>query len=445
MNQRRIYLDNAATTWPKPKAMLEKMMEIYHEIGVSPGRGSYDQAVAADDFIDKTRQKVAAFFGASDPQRVIFTANATDGLNLAILGMVKPGDHVITTRLEHNSVLRPLYHLQQTQGLTTTLVPFDENGFVDPQMISQAIVSQIDSASHVQSKTGSEKDMGTDQRLRPDSGWDRPKKGSKPALVVVNHASNVLGTVQPLEKIGEICNAFDIPLLVDASQSAGLVSVNMEKMKASAMIFTGHKSLYGPTGMGGLILHPDLAISTTRFGGTGMESKSLIHTQTFPHRLEAGTHNLMGIIGLSLALDDLRKEGISAIHQREMTLAAELYRELKKIPNLTLYGGRGFDHQPRYTTHQKSAPSPTDEASNIKQLPLFCANINGIHPQDLGAILDGDYNIAVRAGLHCAPLVHESLGIENYGAIRFSLGRFNTMGDIHHTIHAMASIARNAK
>ena len=382
MNDKRIYLDNAATTWPKARDLFAAMIDQYLEIGVSPGRGSYDQAVTAETYVHQTRKKVAKLFHAPDPDRVIFTANATDGLNLALFGILRPGDHVVTTRLEHNSVLRPLFHLQQTRGVTLTLVPFDGHGYIDPREISRAI-------------------------------------GTRTTLVVVNHASNVLGTVQPIASIGKICQACGVPLLVDSSQSAGHIPVSMEEMTASAIVFTGHKALYGPTGIGGLILHPDLTIQSSRFGGTGMESRSMVHTQTFPHRLEAGTLNLMGIIGLSLAIDTGAEDFQEAHLQRELELTRKLYEGLQDIPGVILYGG------PVSAGH----------------VPLFSANIDGMHPEDLAAILDGDFNIAVRAGLHCAPLVHETLGTVEQGAVRFSLGRYNTIEDIETVVEAMSRIA----
>lgn len=331
----------------------------------------------------KARTELARFFGAPDPQRVVFTANATDALNLVLFGVLKAGDHVVTTRLEHNSVLRPLYHLQQTGTITCSLIPFDKQGFIDPNDIGGAI--------------------------RPET-----------RLVVVNHASNELGTVQPVAAVGEICASRGVPLLVDASQSAGQVDVNMGAMRASAVAFTGHKSLCGPPGIGGLILHPDLDIRSTRFGGTGIESKSLIHTADFPHRMEAGTHNLMGIIGLRLAIDDLLETGMAAIHEKEMALTRRLVDGLKSIQGITLYGAADLN----------------------RHLAVLSVNVDGVSPQDVGAILDGDFDIAVRLGLHCAPLVHEDLGIGERGAVRFSLGRFNTADEIDQAIDAMARIAK---
>jgi cysteine desulfurase family protein len=376
-----IYLDNAATTYPKPEGMFEKMVQLYAQIGVSPGRGGYDLATAAQEFIVQTREKLARFFNAPDPDRIIFTANATDGLNLAIFGLIRPGDHVIATRLEHNSVLRPLYHLQQQKTIDCSLIPFNRQGFVDPNDIAAAI--------------------------RPET-----------RLVIVNHASNVIGTVQPVEKIGALCRAANIPLLVDASQSAGQVAVDMGKTKASAVVFTGHKSLYGPPGIGGLALHPNLDIRTTRFGGTGIESKSRVHTQAFPHRLEAGTHNLMGIMGLSLGIDHLLKTGVGAIHAQEMALMQRLCTGLSKIRGITLYCAKDLaDH-----------------------LAVLSVNFSGISPEDAGAILDGDFNIAVRTGLHCAPLVHQDLGTGSTGTVRFSLGHFNTEADIDQAIGAVSKM-----
>lgn len=397
-----IYFDNAATTWPKHRELFDKMVEQYMEIGVSPGRGSYDHATAAEGYIRKTRKKLASFFGAPDPDRVIFTANATDGLNMTLFGLLKPGSRVVTTRLEHNSVLRPLYHLQQTKGVSTTLVSFDDLGFVDPDEIQRAIFSKSS------------------------------KNDLKVELVIVNHASNVLGTVQPLARIGEICQAHGIPLLVDASQSAGHVQVNMAEMKASAIVFTGHKSLYGPPGIGGLILHPDLEIQSTQFGGTGLESKSMIHTQTFPQRLESGTHNLMGIIGLSLAIDDLIEKGLNTIHDQETILVRRLYQGLKCIQGVELYGG---------STLADKSDQNGSRLENCRQIALFSANIKGLNPEDLGTILDGDFDIAVRTGLHCAPLVHDTMGTGEHGAVRFSLGQFNTTSDIDQAIEAMQRIA----
>ncbi|MGI5836682.1 MAG: aminotransferase class V-fold PLP-dependent enzyme [Chloroflexota bacterium] len=377
-----IYLDNAATTFPKPREVLERMVEVYGRLGVSPGRGSYDLAVEAEQLVAETRCKLANFFGAPDPDRVIFASNATDALNLAIQGIVKQGDHVVSTCLEHNSVLRPLYHLREQGRITYDLVPFDSRGFVDPQDVARAI--------------------------RPNT-----------SLVIVTHASNVLGTIQPVQDIASLCAERGVPLLIDTAQSAGQVPIDMEGWGVSAIAFTGHKSLLGPTGIGGLICSPDLKIESTRFGGTGVDSKNLVHTPTFPNRLEAGTLNMLGIIGLAAGLDYLQKEGIVEMRQREMALIRRLIDGLASLPRITLYGSDPGDNH----------------------VPLLSCNIQGLSPTDVGSILDGDYGIAVRTGLHCAPLVHTGLSTISTGAVRFSLGYSTTEEEVNLAIEAMAEIS----
>jgi cysteine desulfurase / selenocysteine lyase len=384
MTERMIYLDNAATTFPKPREMLEAMLETFSRVGVSPGRGSYDLASEAEEVVRDTREKLARFFGAPDPDRVIFASNATDALNLAIQGLIEPGDHVVATRLEHNSVLRPVHHLHQQGIIDFDLVPFDGRGFIDPEAVAGAI-----------------------------------RKNTR--LVIACHASNVLGTVQPIPKLGRVCEERNVPLLIDTAQSAGIIPIDMGAWKIAALAFTGHKSLLGPTGIGGLVINPELEVRTTRFGGTGVDSKSLVHTQTFPHRLEAGTLNLMGIIGLSAALDFVEAEGMESIRSREMGLLTRLRDGLSALDGIELFCAEDLsDH-----------------------VGLITVNVKGLHPEDTGSILDGDFGIAVRPGLHCAPLVHETMGTYPQGAVRFSLGPFNTLEDIDLTLEAMAKIARS--
>ena len=243
MTESLVYLDNAATTFPKPAGLLAEMAETYARIGVSPGRGNHDLATQAGDLVDRVRARVAGFFGAPDPARVIFGANATDALNTVIGGLVRPGDHVVATRLDHNSVLRPLHHLAQTGVITWDLAPFDGRGFVDPDAVAGL--------------------------LRPNT-----------RAVVMTHASNVLGTIQPIGEIARRCAERGVPLVVDAAQTAGLVPIDMAALGVAAVAFTGHKSLYGPSGIGGLVLMPGLDVATTRFGGTGMDSASLSHSQS---------------------------------------------------------------------------------------------------------------------------------------------------------------------
>jgi cysteine desulfurase/selenocysteine lyase len=383
VKNRLIYLDNAATTFPKPAEVLKRTFDTYQRLCVSPGRGGYDLAVEANLLVEQTRQQVARFFGAPDQDRVIFAVNATDALNLAIQGIVRPGDHVVATRLEHNSVLRPLFHLKKQIGIDFDLVPFDQDGFIDPDAISQAI--------------------------RPHT-----------RLVVLCHASNVLGTVQPAADIAGVCADHGVPLLLDVAQSAGLVAIDMKAWGVKAIAFTGHKSLMGPSGIGGLVLLPELQIAPTRFGGTGIDSANLFHTESYPHRLETGTLNLLGIIGLSAGLDYVEKTGMAQTLQREIALLERLRQGLGALEKIRVYTA----------------------AIRRQHTPVLICNIGGMHSEDVGAVLDGDYNIAVRAGLHCAPLVHADLGTGKRGAVRFSIGPFNTSEDIDSAISAMASIAK---
>ena len=376
-----IYFDNAATTFPKPPGVLEKMVETYERMGVSPGRGSYDLAVEAEDLVFDTRKRLALLFGTPDPNRVIFAGNATDALNLCIQGLIRPGDHVVSTRIEHNSVLRPLYHLKQKGLIEYDLVPFDNQGVVNPHDIVAA--------------------------LRPNT-----------RLVIVCHASNVLGTIQPVHEIGPLCRKKGVPLLVDAAQSAGVIPIHMDDWGIGAVAFTGHKSLMGPTGIGGLVVHPDLDLQTTRYGGTGIDSESPIHTQDYPHRLEAGTINLMGIMGLLEGLRFVEKEGIDAIHREEMRLLTRLRDGVVSLTGVESYCTRNLENH----------------------VGLMTLNIQGMDPGDVGAILDADFDIAVRVGLHCAPLVHETIGTFPRGGVRFSLGPFNTEAHVDRAVEAISRI-----
>lgn len=383
MTERLVYLDNAATTFPKAPGTLEAALATYRAVGVSPGRGNHDLATQAGDLVEAARARVAAFFGAPDPSRVTFAANATDALNTAILGLVRPGDHVVTTRLDHNAVLRPLHHLAETGAITWDAAPFDGRGFVDPDAVAAL--------------------------LRPETRF-----------VVMSHASNVLGTIQPVAEIARRCAGRGVPVLLDAAQSAGQVPIDMRALGVAALAFTGHKSLYGPPGIGGLVVMPELDIETSRFGGTGMDSASLVHTREYPLRLEAGTLNLLGVLGLVEGLRFLEAEGVEAIHAREAALLERLRDGLAAIPGVTLYAADG------------------DLADHVA---VLLANVDGIHPQDVGAILDGDFGIAVRVGVHCAPLAHRDLGTIDRGAVRFSLGAFTTAGEIDAAIEAMRAIA----
>jgi cysteine desulfurase family protein len=383
MNKEIIYLDNAATTFPKPVSILNEMIETYIRIGVSPGRGSYDLSGEAEEFVNRVRLQVSNFFGNDDPSRVVFTYNATDAINLLIQGLIEPGCHVVSSRLEHNSVLRPLHHFQELGTIRFDLAPFDSQGFIDPEEVARAITS-------------------------------------KTRFVILNHGSNVLGTVQPVEQIGTLCKERGVPLILDVTQTAGILPIDMRKWGVSAVAFTGHKSLYGPTGIGGLVLNRNLDVRTTRFGGTGLDSDSLIHSQDYPHRLEAGTINLLGVIGLSSGIRYLEKVGLEKLYAQEMSLTKRLRDGLSSLKKVRLYCAQSLENH----------------------LPLLSCNIQGMDPEQVSAILDGDFGIATRAGLHCAPLVHQDLGTSPLGGVRFSLGCFNTLEEIEQVVEAMASISQ---
>lgn len=377
-----IYLDNGATSFPKPEDVYRAMDHFYRTYGVNPGRSGYDLCMESGDMVDKTRKLLCRFFNGGDANRLIFSYNSTDALNLAIFGMLKPGDHAITTTLEHNSVLRPLYHLEQ-QGVEVDHVPFDIRGFVDPVDIER-----------------------------------RFKKNTR--LVVVNHGSNVIGTVQPVAEIGARCRRHGIRFLVDASQTAGKVPVDMQAQSIDVVAFTGHKSLLGPTGIGGLCVGDDVDIRHTRAGGTGVRSAQHLHLDEYPYRLEYGTVNIVGVAGLNAGVQWILERGLDAVHAHEMALITRLRDGLRNVEGVTLYC------QDDLTNH----------------ISVFLFNVDGLEAADAGVMLDVDHDIACRTGLHCAPLVHEQLGIDKiHGAVRFGVGPFNTEAHIAHAVEAVKAIA----
>jgi len=380
-----IYLDNAATSYPKPAEILHLALDRYLKIGASPSRGGYDLAREAEQAVSDVRSKLRRFFGAGRDYPVCFASNATDALNTLIQGLTTSGDHVIATCLEHNSVLRPLHHLREMGRITFDLVEFDPNGFIDPDDIAASI--------------------------RPNT-----------RMVVMNHASNVLGTVQPAAAVGDICRNAGIPLILDVSQSAGIVPIDMLAWHVSGLAFTGHKSLLAPSGIGGLIIHPALPIHPTRFGGTGIDSANRLHTLNFPYRLEAGTLNLLGILGLSESLSYLENLEKQGYRDQEALLTQKLRDGLSDIDGIDLYAADDMKYH----------------------IPVIACNVRGHLAADVGAILDGDFDIAVRTGLHCAPLVHEHIGTSPNGAVRFSLGVFTRPADIDAAMDAMKIIAQKA-
>ncbi|MBN1223024.1 MAG: aminotransferase class V-fold PLP-dependent enzyme [Candidatus Aminicenantes bacterium] len=382
-----IYLDNGATSFPKPDEVYVFMDRFYRNFGVNPGRSGYDLCMEAGEVVEDTRKMLTEFFNGDDPNRLCFTYNSTDALNLIISGMLKEGDHAISTTVEHNSVLRPLYHLSKFNGVEVDLVPFDTNGFVDPDAITKKI-----------------------------------KKNTR--LVIVNHASNVIGTLQPVKEIGRICREKEIPFAVDASQSAGKIPVDIKELNIDIVAFTGHKSLLGPTGIGGLYVRDGINIRHTRAGGTGVRSAVRTHLDEYPYRLEYGTHNTLGIAGLKAGLKWILDQGMEKMHEKEMQLTTMLRDGLQNVEGVTLYC--------------------QDDLSD--HISVFLFNVDGLEALNTGTMLDVDYDIACRTGLHCAPLVHEQLGTaEIHGAVRFGIGPFNTETHIEAAIQAVKEIAESRR
>jgi len=387
--QEIIYLDNAATTFPKPSVVHDTARDFYLKSGVKPGRTGYDMALGAEHMIHGVRKGLSALFNRSlvdagkpkDPNRLGFTLNATMGLNLILNGTVRAGDHVVTTMVEHNSVIRPVNHLVK-QGAEATFVVPDPEGYVDPCEIRKAV-----------------------------------KANTK--LVVVNHASNVTGVVQDLEAIGAVCREEGVPFAVDTAQSAGVLPIDMAACNISFVAFTGHKGLMGPSGTGGICVADDAEIEGTVFGGTGVRSAHPYHLGEFPYRLEAGTLNLMGIAGLSSALAWLEEEGIRNIHRREIELLGLLQDGLGEIPGVRIQGTRKLE----------------------ARVATMSMTVDNFDAEDVGTILDVDHGILTRTGLHCAPLIHEHQGTAPRGTVRISLGPFNTKEHIEATVRAIAEIA----
>lgn len=378
-----IYLDNAATSFPKPEDVYVFMDQFYRTHGVNPGRSGYDLCMETGQLVDDTRKMLTRFFNGTDSDRLVFAYNSTDALNLALLGLLSRGDHAVTTALEHNSVLRPLYHLSQTEGVEVEHVPFDAKGFVDPDAI--------------------------EARFKPNT-----------KVVAINHASNVIGTVQPLAEIGRRCRKHGIHLVVDASQTAGKIPIDVQAMSVDVLAFTGHKSLMGPTGIGGLYVQEGVEIRQHRAGGTGVRSAQRAHLTEYPWRLEYGTPNVVGIAGLHAGMKWIEKTGLAAIDEHEMGLMRRLVAGLRQVPNVTLYC--------------------QDDLTNHIAVAAF--NVDGFEAANTGTILDVDHDIACRTGLHCAPMVHEQLGTDRiHGAVRFGIGPFNTDAHITAAIDAVREIA----
>jgi len=379
-----IYLDNAATSHPKPESVYQAVDHALREIGASPGRGGYRRGLDATRIIFEAREKLAELFGISDSARLVFTGSATEALNLAIAGMLRPGDHAVTTTMEHNSVSRPL-RLAEKRGASVTRIPCDRSGFLNPRDLSAA--------------------------LRPET-----------RLIVLSHCSNVTGTIQPLAEIGLLANRAGIPLLVDAAQSAGIIPLDVKALGISFLAAPGHKGLLGPQGTGFLYVGEGLELPPLLVGGTGGHSSDEEQPEEMPARFESGTLNTPGIAGLRAGVEFILTTGSETIRKKEMTLVRQLLEGLAEIKGISLHG-----------------PPAEKERGGIVSF-----TVEGRDPAMIGFTLDQQYDIEVRTGLHCAPWAHRTIGTYPTGTIRVSPGWFTTETEIEIFLKAMAEIIHGA-
>ncbi|GAA0786078.1 aminotransferase class V-fold PLP-dependent enzyme [Hathewaya limosa] len=375
-----IYLDNAATSFPKPVAVGEEVKKCIDHYAGNPGRGSYEIANLAGDKVSECRELISELFNINSPMNVVFTTNATEGLNEAIIGILRSGDHVITTALEHNSVLRPLKYLE-SKGVETTIVPINHEGELNLVDIKSSL-----------------------------------KKSTK--MIIINHVSNVLGTIQNIHSIGELCKEKGLIFMVDASQSAGKLNIDVKKNSINILAFPGHKGLLGPQGVGGLYIDPKIQdeIRPIKFGGTGSKSLDLNQPSFFPDILESGTMNVPSIAGLCEGIKFLKNEGIEKIYKKEEKLMHYLIEELNKLHYVKIYG-------------KLKAP----------RAGVLSINIDYLDPSDVGYFLN-KRGIAVRTGFHCAGMIHKYLKTERMGTVRISPGYFNDFKEIEKVVEAIKDI-----
>ena len=372
-----IYLDNAATTYPKPECVYKAIDTYMRTNGASAGRGNYKRSMKSEEILYKTRAALSRLFDFDDPSRVIFTCNATESINLALKGILSSGDHVITSKLEHNSVWRPLKTMEKTRDITISQLESTPDGSVD--------ISQLDG-------------MITD----------------KTKLVCLAHASNVLGNILPVEEITKIAHSHNVPVLVDAAQTAGVLPISLAKSGIDLFAFTGHKGLLGPMGTGGLIIRKGLELNTLKEGGTGSSSNKEYQPSALPDKYEVGTHNMIGIAGLLAAVEFIEKTGVKTIYDKEKVLLEKLIEVLDDIPEIEIYGS-------------KSAKN----CVGLLSFNVWKKTKEGVRsPDGISTKLDDRFGIMTRAGVHCSTLAHRVIGTEKHGAIRASFSYFNEIDDV---------------
>lgn len=376
-----IYLDNAATSFPKPESVYRALDAFARTHLANPGRAGHKMALAAERALDDGRHLLNQMFHGEAAERFIFTLNCTDALNMAFKGVLREGDHVITSDLEHNSVSRPLRALELAGRINLTRVPSDSGGTVDPGDFRKAITPQT-------------------------------------RLIALGHASNVLGTVQPIAELGRIAREHDFLFLVDAAQTAGVLPIDVQAMHIDLLAFPGHKSLMGPTGTGALYVGRRARVEAWREGGTGGDSSSETQPKELPYFLEGGTPNVLGIAGLSAGIQHVMREGMEQIHAHEMALLQRLWDKLLEIDSIQIFGHRDVK----------------------RRVSVLSFRSEMLPPAELGGILDQAFDIAVRPGLHCAPYIHRSMGTFPDGAVRVSPGPFSKPEDIDALVKALADI-----
>lgn len=375
-----IYLDQAATSYPKPPQVKEAVLAALDSAG-SSGRGAHGLSLAASRLIFAARAELAELFGCPDPSRIAFTSNATESLNLALFGLLNPGDHLITTAQEHNSVLRPL-HLLQKQGVELTILPVNSRG--------QLALDRLEEAVQPHTKA-----------------------------VVLTHASNLTGNLIDLDLVLEVCQRHGLILILDAAQTAGWYPYNLAEQPIDILCFTGHKALLGPQGTGGLYVRPGLALKPLKVGGSGVQTFSLKHPQEMPEALEAGTLNAPGLAGLLAGVQEVRRMGLEKIRELERELTHFFYNEVSSIPGVTLYG----------------------DFSTTERCPIIALNLAGVSASLVSQLLAERFAIFTRAGGHCAPLLHQALGTGEKGAVRFSFSFQNTREELRQAVEALRWIA----
>ncbi len=376
-----IYLDNAATTMHKPQCVIDAVVSAMSSMG-NAGRGANEASLSASRIIYDTREKLCRLFGGTDPKQIAFTNNSTESLNIAVKGLLNPGDHVITTVLEHNSVLRPLYEME-SKGVKLTIVKSDREGRLDISRIGEAVCDET-------------------------------------KMIICTNGSNLTGNYVDIEAVGKIARTHGVLFVVDASQTAGVFPIDVEKMNIDVLCFTGHKGLLGPQGTGGLYVREGVAVRPLKCGGTGVQTYNKSQPAKMPTALEAGTLNGHGIAGLHAALEYLEETGIDRIRAREQELMWKFYEGVKDIPKVTVYG----------------------DFSERERCPIVLLNIGEYDSGEVSDALLTDYGISTRPGGHCAPLMHEALGTKEQGAVRFSFCHYNTDEEVETAIRAINELAQ---